>query len=143
MPIFDKRYMVDFLDEANACGVDAEGLRKEALALHEGRAAPKLGAGKLSLKALQKAMAQEMGVRSRVLSMLMDAEAALSPLASMREVAIMRAVNADAGELPVPTKTEQRAWLARGLDKRAPILTQLRELKETANYILDDVDKAG
>ena len=141
--VFKLKRAKSFLELANDCKLDVKALKKEVLALHEDRLAPKLGANKLTLKAMQKAIAKEIGTRSRVLSIFMDVNSALSDINAMREATIMWAVNEHADLMPVNTKTEQRSWLGRGFDLRAPILPELRKLKETANYILDDVDKAA
>ena len=132
-----------YLEHAKAARLDASALREEVLEAHKERLAPGLENKKLSHKKIVKVLAREQATRSRVLSIFMETSTAYNALSSMRDAAVMWVMAKKPDVFPVTTKTEQKAYAAHMFNRRTPILEDLKEAKDAAELVMQDIDRAA
>ena len=132
-----------YLAKANATTLDAAGLRREVLDLHEKRLAPGLEHKKITPDKLRKVLVKEQATRSRVLSIFLETMAAYNALLAMRDHAVMWMIANKSEAFLVTTKTEQKAYAAHMFSLRNPILEDLKETKDAAEAVMLDVDRAA
>ncbi len=134
-----------FRNVAKKIRLNTESLYAELQALHEGRLVRKLGANKLTVMKLRKVITQEQSYRSRVLAIWMQTKRPLDQLQALEDnICLWIVTNSQYADLlPVTTKTDRYAYLREGLREQYPILTELVEIVDVADYILEDIDKAA
>lgn len=132
-----------FFREAEKIKFPSKELMKELLAMHSGRKVRSLKGGKVSPAKLREAVVLEQGCRSRCIEIYMEASKVLSLLTDLQSVVSQQLMMESADLIPADTKTERKDFLRRGFRKKAPIVLELENIKETATHIMEDIDKAA
>lgn len=122
--------------------IDVDAYRQEMLRLHDNRKVRTLSK-RTSIDRIREAALIESAYRSRIVAIMMELKQVLSLVEPMRDLVILRCVNAYADMIPVPTKGEKRDYVYYGLEQRIPLFQKLRDAIETAEYIIEDIDKSA
>ena len=132
-----------YLRQAKAATLDAKGMLEEIVSLHNKRMAEGLKTSKLSASRIRKALVREQGVRSRLLAIHMEANVAYNALNVSKDAAVVQLMATRADAFPMTTKTEQKAHMAHLFRQETTILEDLREARDAADMVMQDIDKAA
>lgn len=122
--------------------IDADAYKQEILSLHNKRKVRFLNK-RTNVNLLREAALVESAYRSRVVAILVELKQVLSIIEPMRDLVILRCVNTYQDLIPVPTKGEKRDYMFYGIESRIPLFQKLRDTIETAEYIIEDIDKSA
>lgn len=124
--------------------VDPLKYRSEILSLHKKRTVHKISTKQnLSISYIRRAAAIDQSYRSRILSILMECKYIAGLVEPVKEDLLLRLMSNYYDQIPPTNKNEKRQYLELGFQKRFPILEQLYVAIETADFVIEDIDKAS
>jgi len=134
-----------FLTQANRVKIDGKKYQNEINSMHRKRKSRSMLDKNMSPKSLRKVIAQESAYRSRIVSIMLECKQVHSWLNKLRQSTIIRVINDDeyCRSMPVTTKTDRTIYLTHVLDKKTSLIDDLANTIETANYVIEDIDKAA
>jgi len=134
-----------FLNQANKVQIDGKKYQNEINSMHRKRKARSMLDKNISPKTLRNVIAQEIAYRSRIVSIMLECKQVHSWLSKLRQSTIIRVINDEdyCKGMPVTTKTDRKDYLSFVLDKKTTLIYDLNNTVETANYVIEDIDKSA
>lgn len=134
-----------FLTQANRVKIDGKKYQNEINSMHRKRKSRLMLDKNISPKSLRKVIAQESAYRSRIVSIMLECKQIQAWLSKLRQSTIIRVINDEeyCKCMPVTTKTDRTTYLIFVLDKKTTLIDDLANTVETANYVIEDIDKVA
>ena len=134
-----------YIDSVAEVPMDGESKRKEILELHRSRMAPKLIRRIKSVgpEQLRTAAAKEVNVRALVVELWATMDSLIDSAEFLRDDAVVRMMSKYPHLVPIKNVTDQRLFLRSGLDIRVTWLRPVIKARDTAKYVMDDIDRAS
>lgn len=139
--VFGTRTARGYIDTFSGVSIDCEALRQEIMEIHEGRWARKL-VKRISPERLRKAAAHELAMRSRIVKIFAECNSIATRASELRDAVVSDLLFKYGDRLSVTTATHRQAFLKTGLEKRVPVMADIRDVRDRAKYVLDDIDAA-
>lgn len=116
----------------------------EIMDLHKKRIITKMNIkGKLSNKTLQKALVQEQAYRSRILALKLECKYVVELIERLVDSACLQIMHRYTKDLPFKTKSENKQYVWDTFVSAIPIWIKLEDCVETADTIIEDIDRAS
>lgn len=124
--------------------IDPDEYSRHIMDLHKRRLITKMNTkGRLSNKTLQKALVQEQAYRSKILALKLECKYLVELIERLVEASVLQILNRYDEELPYKTKSEKRQYIWDVFVEHIPIWIKLENCVETADTIIEDIDKAA
>lgn len=141
---FKSREARMFAKTVEGVSMKPKSLKIEVKGIHSSRSVQKPEFQRsISVDYLRDAATSETSLRSRVMAIYLDCKHVYDRLHMMEKALILRLSVHHVDDLPYKTKTDCQVYLSNVIRKRFPILDDLKETMEYAQFVMDDIDRAS
>lgn len=124
--------------------LDPKKYTKHIMKMHSQRKMSKLsGSSKLSAKKVASAIAVDQAYRSTILAYKLECQQLDTWITQLVDASVLKIMNLHYDEIPPKTKGEKRQYVYDLFIENIPVWNELETTVETADAIIEDIDKAA